>query len=90
MLRLDAASLTSSSPPSLGVELHGLLVENLILPPTHDRAFLCSSIANLPEGVGVAHATSLGVKYNNEIKVKVHSCCSRDTYMLVFFFVVLS
>ncbi len=70
MLRLEAASLSSSSPssPSFHVDLHDLLLENLtLLSPDHP--FLCSSIANLPEGVGVATMSSLGVKYHHEIKV---------------------
>ena len=67
MLRLDAASLTASSS-SFKLELHDLLVENLgSFAPDHP--FLCSSIADLPEGVGMVTVSSLGVNYQQQIKV---------------------
>lgn len=69
MLRVDAVSVSSpSSSSSVHLELHELLLENLSLT-SPDRPFLCSSIADLPKGVGVATISSLEVKYQEEIKV---------------------
>ena len=69
MVRLDAASLSSLHPPSFQLDLHGLLMDNMMLQ-SPEPAFLCSPIASLPEGVGVAVLTTVGVKYDSTIKVR--------------------
>ena len=72
MVRLDAVSLSATptaTTPIIQLNLHGLLVENLS-PVFPEQGFLCSSIANLPEGVGVTIVNSLGVKYDHQIKVQ--------------------
>ena len=68
MMRLDAASLFSLHPPSFQLDLHGLLMDNMTLQ-SPEPAFLCSPIASLPEGVGVAVLTTVGIKYDSTIKV---------------------
>lgn len=68
MVRLDAASLSSLHPPSFQLDLHGLLMDSMTLQ-SPEPAFLCSPIASLPEGVGVAVLTTVGVKYDSTMKV---------------------
>lgn len=68
MVRLDAASLSSLHPPSFQLNLHGLLMDSMTLQ-SPEPAFLCSPIASLPEGVGVAVLTTVGVKYDSTMKV---------------------
>lgn len=68
MVRLDAASLSSLHPPSFQLDLHGLLMDSMTLQ-SPEPAFLCSPIASLPEGVGVAVLTTMGVKYDSTMKV---------------------
>lgn len=68
MLRLDALSLSSTALPSLTFDLHGLLLDDIHLT-FPGRDFLCSDIANLPQGVGVATITSSVVKYDHLNKV---------------------
>ena len=68
MVRLDAASLSSLGPPSFHLDLHGLLMDDLTLQSA-EPAFLCSPIASLPTGVGVAVLTTVGVKHDANMKV---------------------
>jgi len=68
MVRLDAASLSSISPPSFHLDLHGLLMDDMTLLST-EPAFLCSPIASLPTGVGVAVLTTVAVKHDAKMKV---------------------
>ena len=69
MLRIDALSVSSAALPSLTFDLHGMLLDDVHLQfPEQD--FLCSSVANLPQGVGVATVTSSTVKYDHSSKVR--------------------
>lgn len=94
MFRLDAATL--SAPPSPGstpnsafsLELHGLLLDDLHLP-TSDLPFLCSSISNLPQGVGVALTDTISVKYDHQIKVGGVSFCGSRFCLFVCLLVCL-
>ncbi len=77
MIRLDAVSFSAPSPgpsPShtFSLNLHELLLDDLHLPNA-DHPFLCSSVANLPRGVGVGHANTISLLYDHQIKVGVVS-----------------
>ena len=88
MLRLDALSLSSTALPSLTFDLHGLLLDDLHLR-SPEQDFLCSDIANLPQGVGVATVTSSAVEYTHLDKVHVDErrreiedhACDHGTYI---------
>ena len=82
MVRLDAASLSSLHPPSFQLDLHGLLMDNMTLQ-SPEPAFLCSPIASLPEGVGVAVLTTVGVKYDSTIKVGGWPCSWRVQTLVI-------
>ena len=74
MMRLDAASLSIPPGPSpshtFSLELHDMLLDDLHLPPAASSGpFLCSSLSNLPAGMGVALADSLTLHYDHQIKV---------------------
>ena len=72
MLRLDAASLSTSSLSSFSLDVHGLLLDDMHLR-SFEQAFHCSNITNLPQGVGVATSTMTTIKFDNQVKVQIHS-----------------
>ena len=75
MLRLDAASLSTSSLSSFSLDVHGLLLDDMHLR-SFEQGFHCSNIANLPQGVGVATSTMTTIKFDNQVKVQIHSYLS--------------
>ena len=76
MVRLDAVSISTAQPspspqppsPSFHLNLHGLLLDSMSTYSS-SSSFLCSPLASLPAGVGVAVISTMNLRYQHSLKV---------------------